>query len=936
MTILGVDFETCSAADIDDGSAPYAEHESTRVHCAVFVLRGVDTEVRCRWVPGRDLPAWVVGHVTAGGRLLAHNDAFERAIWHYILTPKFGWPEPALDQWEDSLAVAAAHALPLNLGLLGAAIGAKVLKDDEGNRLMKSLSKVRRKNDQWIYPVVSPAQLERLLDYCETDVLSMLDCWARLPKLIPEEQAMLRLDRKINTRGMLLDLPFAASMRRMAAARARELDAEGWAVTEELVSLGSPEALKEWLRKQGIRLPRAVRKKADGTFHATDSADRTAIAEILGREDTPPIVRDVLGMRLEAGRVTSLAKAARAPLVANKDGRLRNALRYSKAHTGRWASSGLQIHNLARPTKTFKKIAPEFLAAVASENYALASVLHPMLEGLSYSLRALVIAPPGKELIGADFAAIEARCIAWLAGQSDVLAAFADPTRDVYVEAAANADSDNRDLGKEAVLGLGYQMGAVKFYERVCARGIQITKARAREVQRSWRKNNPKIVELWKLLEDAFRAAIAEHEVDFPVGEFLVVRGSKQCVTIRLPSGRKLHYWRPSVKTVVKTVKVINDEGEIEEAEFESQEIRFFTAGKSGMELEPTYGGMLCVAGDAFVLTGRGWIRLDSVRDDDTVHDGVEFVGHGGRVFKSTQACVSVDGVWMTPEHEVLTKAGWLPASSNPKPHRPPLRGLDGGVPRALGREEALLAFSLPLWPPLHQGRHRGHESMEARRSAELRLPHEVFDREEDPDARHDVAPGILGLAVDARSLPIANAPRMAQLRRARNPCLPSVETVPRVLGRHGAEIPSGADPRSNQQRPRILPGQLSVDDATGPSSQQAQPQETERRETRAVYDLMNCGPRRRFLVLGDNGPFVVHNCENVTQALARDLLRDALLRLDAAGYDVVIHVHDSVAAEVPAGAPLEPFCALMSETPPWAPGLPVAVEGYRGRHFKG
>lgn len=623
--ILGVDIETCSAADIEDGASPYAEHPSTKVWCVVFAFStGPGHAEVLRWTPGLAVPARVVRHIEDGGPVLAHNVSFEQSIFHYILAPQFGFPEPKIEQWEDSLAVAAAFSLPLGLGHLGAVIGARTLKDDEGRKVMLSLSKVKRgAADGWVYPSPTPEQMARLLDYCEQDVLSMLDCWWKLPTLPDAERAMLVLDRKINTRGALLDLELAAAMGRMADAREQEIGFEAWTLTNDLLGMGNVPALTEWIKEQGVTLPKVVRKKVDGTFHATESIDRTSMAELLKRDDLPQVVRDALLMRIEAGRVTSLAKTARAPLAVNQDGRLRNALRFCKAHTGRWSSEVLQVHNLARPTKQFKAIGDLFEERVRAGDIVGAGMLHPVLDGLSFLLRRLVVAPKGRMLQGADFSAIEARVLAWIAGQNDVLAAFADPTRDVYMEDAAKVGSDNRDLGKEQRLGLGFGMGAVKFHARANARGVPLTLARAREVQQAWRKNNPLIVQFWHDLEAAVRAAIANRGDVFPVGEFITVAASKDCLRVRLPSGRALHYWRPSTKLVTKSVEVVNDAGEIETREFETEEIRFFMPKKRGMEIETTYSGKLTenvVQGIARDLLRDALLRLDAAGFEIPLH----------------------------------------------------------------------------------------------------------------------------------------------------------------------------------------------------------------------------------------------------------------------------------------------------------------------------
>ena len=108
-------------------------------------------------------------------------------------------------------------------------------------------------------------------------------------------------------------------------------------------------------------------------------------------------------------------------------------------------------------------------------------------------------------------------------------------------------------------------------------------------------------------------------------------------------------------------------------------------------------------------------------------------------------------------------------------------------------------------------------------------------------------------------------------------------------------------------------------------------------RRDEQVYDLVNCGPRHRFVVLGEEGPLIVHNCENLIQAIACDLLCDALLRLDHAGYKTVLTVHDEAITEASdtADYSLEKMSALMTELPTWATGLPLAAAGYEAYRYK-
>lgn len=991
--ILGVDIETCSAADIDDGASPYAEHPSTRVYCMVFGFSRQRGDVDLlRWHPWLPVPHRVEDHICASLPVLAHNAPFEASIFHYILNPQFSFPRVNNDQWEDTLAMAAALNLPLALGNLGPAIGANVLKDEEGRKLMRKMADVKSKNGKLVYPVVTKELLERLTVYCERDVLSMVDCYWKLPKLSPDEAAMLREDRRINARGALLDLHTAAKMREMAVLREQDIGQEVFLQTQEIISASDPKALLSWVRSQGVALPKVVRKKADGTFHATESIDRASIAEILERPDVPVKVRNVLLSRIECGRLTSLAKAARAPVAVNKDGRLRYAFRYSKAITGRWSSEILQLHNLAKPTKEFKQVREAFVAAVNGSDIWTASKTFSVLEGLSFMLRSLVVAPPGRDLIGGDFSAIEARVAAWVAGQEDSLEVYRkfDATEgqtesvrrqfDPYVLAAAEIKSDNRQLGKVRELALQYQMGAIKFRDTAADWGVAIDLKTANQIMRDWRKKKTAIVGLWKDLEAAFRGAIAVPGEPIFVGAHICFIANKECLKVMLPSGRAIHYWRPHTRDVKRKIETVDDDGNIVTVEVERNELRYFTpAGKQGMEVESTYGGKLCVAAGTLVLTEqRGWQQLRHIRFEDRVHDGVEFVDHGGILFNGYKECVTVDGVWMTPDHEVLTDDGWQEAASLvSRPHRPSLRGVTGARCLAEHREEVGMAFSVRLRADVRETGRRRSQGSEAGRQTELRMPNQATTKQAE-DARDVSSPGLRGAPLDDRPVSVTNASGVAQLRRSRDQGLSALADVRKFLGGHGRQLPPGTDFGPGQQQQGLLTGELPVGDAPSSSPQpkgqclafdanreddsfgsvpkvqaehhnhllssDARMVDAQRSasasELRAsmVYDLVHCGPRRRFVVLGEQGPLVVHNCENVVQAVSRDILRDALLRLKGYPlYGTVVHVHDSIACEVDKGVgSVDEFCRQMAVVPPWAHGLPIAVEGYRAGHFKG
>ena len=251
------------------------------------------------------------------------------------------------------------------------------------------------------------------------------------------------------------------------------------------------------------------------------------------------------------------------------------------------------------------------------------------LEAVSWSLRSMICAAPGKELIAADWSAIEARVVAWLAGQADVLAVFARG-EDIYVKAAADVGSKNRQLGKVCTLALGYGMGVLTFISTAAGYNIGLAPKEARRIQKAWRDANSAIVGFWKAIEEAAKLAIEQPGTVFTAGKIRAV-SSKGCLGLVLPSGRTLRYWKPSVVMAKRKIQVVDDDGVIEEKEIEREEIRFFTMAqdKSSMAEESTYGGKLAENATQAVardLLAAATVRVDRVKPYEIVmhvHDSL-------------------------------------------------------------------------------------------------------------------------------------------------------------------------------------------------------------------------------------------------------------------------------------------------------------------------
>lgn len=627
---VAVDIETVSACDIKAGAARYSEDESTRVWCVVFGAvpelkrprgaKGVQFQCLPRWVrwsPGDTLPAWLVDWILSGGPLWAHNHSFERSIWDNILAPRYGWHPVPVKQWRDTQWLSMYHNLPPTLDGATKAAGCAAKKDADGAKLMRKLAKAKATATGYEYPQPTPDELRRLTDYCRHDVAATIDLMRRLPPPTATEWVAIQHDAQINARGVSVDLEFAEKMRRVADLRAARLNDEAFALTGGgLFSLSSNPALKAWVKAQGATLPKVPRKRDNGKVEWTETCDKGAQAELLADPSTPKIVRDVLALRAESGKATSLAKLAAAVRMVCRDGRLRDMLWLYGAHTGRWTSSGFQLHNL--PKDKLGHAWAEVLRGYvqAGDLEALEWCEGNVLGALSQLLRSLIVAKEGCDLIAADFSSIEARGAAWLAGQQDKLDFLfnfdremaryragerADKPEDLYEFNARKIGSDDRQLGKVSELALTYGMGDVKFVDTAHGWGVPIANKLARSTKKLWREGNAAIVQFWHDAEDTCRELIVTaratgRDQEATVGRLTVtVDGKCRAMKVWLPSGRPLTYWRPSVKLTTRTIDVMDDDGVVGKDEMTTEEIRFWTVdkNKTDMRLEGTYGGKL-------------------------------------------------------------------------------------------------------------------------------------------------------------------------------------------------------------------------------------------------------------------------------------------------------------------------------------------------------
>lgn len=470
----------------------------------------------------------------------AFNANFERTC----LAKWLQKPMPP-EEWRCTMVKALTLGLPGNLAGAGEALGLppEKLKDPQGKALIQFFSKPckpTRTNGQRTrnLPQHDPAKWQLYKGYNRQDVVTEQEILRKLSiyKTPESEQELWALDQHMNDNGVALDIPMVEKIVEYDTRRRQELQEEA----QELTGLKNPNSLaqlKRWLAEQGVEMT---------------SVTKDTIAEALRDPELPDVVRRVLEIRTALGK-TSVAKYSTMLVAHCQDHRLRGILQFYGANrSGRWAGRLVQTHNLAKNTLPDLALARELAAEGDFET--MGTLFGETAFVFSELIRTAFIPSEGCRFIVSDFSAIEARVLAWLAGEEWVLEAFRNG-KDIYCETASmmyhvpvekhGANSHLRQKGKVAVLACGYQggVGAMKRMDK----GGSIPEDELRSVVDQWRQANSNSVKLWRTCELAARTAIEEHRtVRLKNGlAFGYINGN---LFIKLPGGRKLCYWNTRLK----------------------------------------------------------------------------------------------------------------------------------------------------------------------------------------------------------------------------------------------------------------------------------------------------------------------------------------------------------------------------------------------------
>lgn len=556
MHHLSIDIETYSSVPIGKaGLYKYAQSPDFEILLFAYSLDGAPVQV-IDFTAGEEIPRDILHHLFHTDTIKhAYNAAFE---WYCLETalsrspykPCTGW----LSQWQDTMLHALYCGYPAGLEAVGTAMG---LPEDQrklrtGKALIKTFCTPRLPTEKdsrtRIRPQDEPEKWKLFKEYNAQDVITEMEIERRLQNFsVPEKvQKQWALDQVINARGVALDRKLMDGAAAIDDAAASPLLEEARILTG-LDNPGSLSQLKPWLESQGCSVKTLRKEDVDS---------------LLEQKELPDIVRRVLEIRKETSRTSTKKYQAMRGAICTDD-RARGLLQFYGANrTGRWAGRLIQVQNLPRTYLHGSVLDMAREWARKGDGNAISTVIGPPSDVLSQLIRTAFIPSPGHRFVDADFSAIEARVIAWLAGEEWVLEVFR--THGKIYEATAsqmfgvpieriqkgNPEYALRQRGKVATLALGYQGGTGALINMGALR-MGIPEEDLPDIVRLWRESNPRIRDLWYSVE---RAALETVRTCRQTG----VRGLvfsrewddyNDFLTILLPSGRKLYYAKPHLTT---------------------------------------------------------------------------------------------------------------------------------------------------------------------------------------------------------------------------------------------------------------------------------------------------------------------------------------------------------------------------------------------------
>lgn len=579
MEHLSIDIETKSSVDIGKaGLYRYAQSDDFEILLFAYRYGNEDVQI-IDLAQGEKIPDKIVEDLR-NPQIVKHayNAAFE---WYCM--NKAGYETP-LCQWKCTMIHGLYCGYTAGLDATGKAIG---LPQDKrklttGKALIRYFCapcKPTKNNGKrtWNLPKHASEKWELFKEYCKQDVVTESAILKRLEAFpVPEEEEKLwQMDIRMNAFGVKVDTALISGALQINEHSTELLENEARMITG-LQNPNSSVQLLDWIHNNGVEM---------------GNLQKATVMEKLS-DDLPDDVRRALEIRQQLGK-TSIKKYVAMDIAKGKDDRVRGLTQYYGANrTGRWAGRLVQMQNLPR---NYIKTLDYARKLVKDRNYGGIKLLYGNVpDTLSQLIRTAFIPSEGNKFVVADFSAIEARVIAWLAGETwvnDVFAthgkiyeATASQMFHVPIEkiAKGNPEYALRQKGKVATLALGYQGGANALIA-MGALNMGLSEEELPDIVHRWRNANPRIRDLWYAVEEAALLVMqtaqpqAIYNLIFNLESDIVY--GQNFLTVQLPSGRKLYYPRPFLK----------------ENQFGKLAIHYYTVGQQTRkwEVTSTYGGKM-------------------------------------------------------------------------------------------------------------------------------------------------------------------------------------------------------------------------------------------------------------------------------------------------------------------------------------------------------
>lgn len=562
MATLHLDFETKSRADLKKvGAFRYANDPSTEILCVAVAK---DDQEPCIWIHDRGdmLTSEFAASSTRAELMIeeistnpdtvvyAHNAMFEIAISDALWQKTFRCRTPRHTQWRCTAAMGRRAALPASLKKLAEALNLGEQKDTRGAALIRKFS-VPQKDGRFIDPADDPDAFREFCEYCRQDVRVEQEIHKKLKafELKGFPLQTFQLDIAINTRGFPVNLEALHRADKLVEEESEKLATQFRALTG--VEHTQNARFLEWLKERGFK---------------HNNLQAATMEEVLEDEDFDDTTE--LGKALMIKKRISFASLKKIPAMiacaGPHDNRVRGTLVWHGTGPGRWSASLVQPQNFKRPTidnteQAYRDIQEGATLADLGLCYG------PPLEVISSSIRHF-IDDNGRGFLNADYSAIQARTVCWLAGEESALQEYRNGV-DRYCGMASKLYGrpinkydhafPERFIGKQIVLGCGFGMGGPKFRATCEKLGYKdLPKGLEHKAIETFREEQPNTVALWSSLENAAKSAIRNPGQVYPAGQYLNLfctqAAGMKYLCLKLPSGRCITYPDPKLEKQVR------------------------------------------------------------------------------------------------------------------------------------------------------------------------------------------------------------------------------------------------------------------------------------------------------------------------------------------------------------------------------------------------